>query len=60
MSFLLTLLHGETLLVVTTGNLENVALELVTKSITLDFSAHALIIKSVAKMGGNWIKGLVC
>jgi len=38
-----TLLHGETLLVVTTGNLEEVTLELITERVTSDFGAHALL-----------------
>ena len=40
-----TLLHGETLLVVTTGDLEDVALELVTNRVTLDLLAHALLVE---------------
>lgn len=38
-----TLLHGETLLVVTTGDLENVALEFFTQGITFDFLGDALV-----------------
>ena len=41
-----TLLHGETLLVVTTGDLENVALELIANGVALDFLAHALLVKN--------------
>ena len=40
-----TLLHGETLLVVTTGNLEDVTLELVTERVTLDFLTHSLLVE---------------
>lgn len=35
-----TLLHGETLLVVSTGDAEDVALELVTDGVTRDLGAH--------------------
>ena len=35
-----TLLHGETLLVVSTGDAEDVALELITEVVAGDFSAH--------------------
>lgn len=38
-----TLLHRETLLVVATGDLEDVALELITNAIAWDLSAHSLI-----------------
>ena len=41
-----TLLHGETLLVVTTGDLENVALELVANALTFNLLAHTLVIES--------------
>jgi hypothetical protein len=41
-----TLLHGETLLVVTTSDLKDVALELVTKGITLDLLAHSLLVEN--------------
>lgn len=37
-----TLLHGETLLVVSTGDTEDVALEFVTKVVTGDLSAHLI------------------
>lgn len=37
-----TLLHGETLLVVSTSDAEDVALELVTDGVTGDLSAHLL------------------
>lgn len=37
-----TLLHGETLLVVSTGNAENVALELIAEVVTGDFLAHLI------------------
>jgi hypothetical protein len=36
-----TLLHGETLLVVATGDLENVALELITNAVAWDLGAHS-------------------
>lgn len=39
-----TLLHGETLLVVSTGDAEDVALELIAKVVTGDLSAHLLIV----------------
>lgn len=39
-----TLLHGETLLVVTAGDAEDVALELVTDGITRDLSAHLTLL----------------
>jgi hypothetical protein len=38
-----TLLHGETLLVVTTRDTENVSLEFITKGVTRNFLGHALI-----------------
>jgi hypothetical protein len=38
-----TLLHGETLLIVTTRDAENVTLELVTNGVTRNFSGHALV-----------------
>lgn len=38
-----TLLHGETLFVVSTGDAEDVALELIAKVVTGDLSAHLLI-----------------
>lgn len=38
-----TLLHGETLLVVTTGNPEDVALELVADAVARDFVTHAAV-----------------
>jgi hypothetical protein len=38
-----TLLHGETLLVVSSGDLEDVALELVADGVTGDLLAHALL-----------------
>jgi len=40
-----TLLHGETLLVITARDAENVALELFAKFVTLDFSGHALVVE---------------
>ena len=39
-----TLLHGKTLLVVTTGNLEDVALVFLTKGVARDFRSNALVI----------------
>jgi hypothetical protein len=38
-----TLLHGETLLVVTTGDLEDVTLEFVTEGVAGNFGSHALL-----------------
>lgn len=38
-----TLLHWETLLVVSSGDLEDVALELITNGVTWDLSTHALL-----------------
>lgn len=38
-----TLLHGETLLVVTTGDLEKVTLELITEGVADNFGSHALL-----------------
>lgn len=40
-----TLLHWETLLVVTTGDLEDVTLELVADSVTFDLLAHTLVVE---------------
>lgn len=36
-----TLLHGETILIVTTSDLEDVSLEFITKSVSFDFLAHS-------------------
>jgi hypothetical protein len=44
-----TLLHGETLLVVTARNTENVPLKFVTESIARDFLGHALVVKATAR-----------
>jgi hypothetical protein len=43
-----TLLHGETLLIVTTRDTENVTLELVTERVTGDLLGHTLIIETTA------------
>lgn len=43
-----TLLHGEALLVVTTGNLEHIALPLITESVSLNFLSHTLIVENAA------------
>lgn len=43
-----TLLHGETLLVVTTGNLQDVTLPLITEGISLNLLSHTLIVKDAA------------
>ena len=43
-----TLLHGETLLVVTTSDTENVTLEFVTEEITGNFLGHTLIVEATA------------
>ena len=43
-----TLLHGETLLVVTTSDAENVTLEFITKSIAGYFLGHTLIVETTA------------
>jgi len=40
-----TLLHGETVLIVTTGNFEDVSLEFITKSVTFDFLAHSFTVE---------------
>jgi hypothetical protein len=45
-----TLLHGETLLIVTTRDTENVTLEFVTKRVTRDFLSHTLIIETTANI----------
>jgi hypothetical protein len=44
-----TLLHGETLFVVTTRDAENVTLELITEGVTRDFLGHTLIEETTAK-----------
>ena len=41
-----TLLHGETLLIVTTTNAEDVALPLVTKRVDFDILGHALVVEA--------------
>jgi len=40
-----TLFHGETVLIVTTGNFEDVSLEFITKSVTFDFLAHSFTVE---------------
>ena len=40
-----TLLHGETLLVVSSGDSHNVALELVSESFSIDLLTHPLLVK---------------
>lgn len=40
-----SLLHGETLLVVTTGDLEDVTLPLVTKAVSLNLLTHTLLVE---------------
>ena len=40
-----TLFHRETLLVISTHNLDNITLEFITKSISLDFLRHAFVVK---------------
>jgi len=40
-----SLLHGESLLVVSTGNLEDVSLVLLSKRVSLDFLGHTFVIK---------------
>ena len=42
-----TLLHGKTLLVVATGDAEDVALELITNAVTWDLGAHSVMVVSV-------------
>ena len=42
-----TLLHGETLLVVATGDAEDVALELISDAVTCDLGAHSVVVVSV-------------
>jgi hypothetical protein len=44
-----TLLHGETLLVVTSGDAEDVTLELVTERVDGDLSGDALVVKDATK-----------
>ena len=45
-----TLLHGEALLVVTTGDLEDVSLVLLTKGVTSDFRSNSLVIVEDAQL----------
>ena len=40
-----TLFHGETVLIVTTGNFEDVSLEFITESVTFDFLAHSFTVE---------------
>ena len=44
-----TLLHGETVLIVTTGNFEDVSLEFVTKNVTFDFLTHSSSVEDGTK-----------
>jgi len=53
-----TLLHGETLLVVASGDTENVALELVAESVDGDLSGDALVVKD-ATILLNFLKAFV-
>jgi hypothetical protein len=50
-----TLLHGETLLIVTTRDTEDVTLELVTERVTRDLLGHTLIIETTAKEIDNLV-----
>jgi hypothetical protein len=44
-----TLLHRETLLIVTAGNTENVALVIRTEAVTADFARHLLLVEPTAE-----------
>lgn len=44
------MLHGEALLVVTAGDLEDVALELLAHKRTIELSSHASVVKGTAAM----------
>ena len=44
-----TLLHGEALFVVSTGDSEGVALEFVTEDLSIDIRAHAAVVEVTAK-----------
>jgi hypothetical protein len=56
-----TLLHGETLLIVTTRDTENVTLEFVTERITRDFLGHTLIVETTAtREKVNNVKFSIC
>jgi hypothetical protein len=43
------LLHGETLLVVATSDLENIALVFVAEDLAVDFLAHSSIVEGATK-----------
>jgi hypothetical protein len=45
-----TLLHGETLLVVSTSDLKDVTLELITESVSLDLSGHTLVVEDTTEV----------
>lgn len=47
-----TLLHGEALLVVTAGDSESVALELVAEDLAVDIGAHPPVVEVTAKNEG--------
>jgi hypothetical protein len=59
-----TLLHGETLLIVTTRDTENVTLEFISERIAGDFLGHTLVIETTAKEEDeklvSEVKGSVC
>jgi hypothetical protein len=48
-----TLLHGETLLVVTSGDAEDVTLELVTERVDSDLSGDTLVVEDTARKMGE-------
>lgn len=54
-----TLLHGETLLVVTTTDAEDVALPLVTEAVDLNILRHALVVEAAHKTLIHKLEGLL-
>jgi uncharacterized protein YaaW (UPF0174 family) len=54
-----TLLHWETLLVVTTGDLEDVTLELITDRLTIDFLTDSLLVEDTQTVVIINLKGLL-
>lgn len=53
------LLHGETLLVVSTGNLEDVALPFITEMVSGDFGAHTLVVEVTQLVVVHDLEGLL-
>jgi len=51
-----TLLHGESLFVVSTSDLENVALELFSENFTIDFLALSSVVEGATTHHEKWMR----